>query len=247
MNGFSFIQKPETSQRMNGYLFVCLSTILVGLVAMLIDLHDQAHDEYKPNEPVHWREPFNADVNQALKSQLTKPIGNSVWDFQYTSLIQILWRAKVNDQDELVIDSEALELLKRASAALPQALSSEEFQRLGFVIKKSIPSSAGKELANVLNQYYLYDQENMTALQRINSVDDDLKRVLLASAEQNTEERQVRFFGKSMARKLFSEHNRTQNYLNTRRLIKLSELFTATQKKEHLDELRNDYQKSLQD
>ena len=147
----------------------------------------------------------------------------------------------------MVIDSEALELLNRASAALPQALSSEEFQRLGFVIKKSIPSSAGKELANVLNQYYLYDQENMTALQRINSVDDDLKRVLLASAEQNTEERQVRFFGKSMARKLFSEHNRTQNYLNTRRLIKLSELFTATQKKEHLDELRNDYQKSLQD
>jgi hypothetical protein len=247
MNGSGVIQKLNLPPRINAYLFVGLSLTLIGIVAMLLSLHDHAHKEYKPNEPVQWREPFKAKLSQASKSQLSKPIGNSVWSFGYSALMKILWRSRVDERDELVINSETLELLKRASAIVPQATSIEELQRLDFVIKKSIPISAGEELARLLNQYYFYEQEEKTALQVLNSSKGQQKRVLLASAELESEERQVRYFGRDVAIKLFSKNNTTQNYLNARSSIKLSEILTATQKEERLDQLQNAYQLSLQD
>lgn len=249
MNVSIVIQNTKMDKQVNAYLFVCLSAILVGLTVILIGIHEQAHRDYKPNDSVQWRESFDANVesSQMLNTQVRRPIGNAVWDFQYSPIIQILWRAPLNSDNELVANSETLALLKRASAVLPQTISSEEFQRLDFVIRKSMPSSAGTELANLLKRYYFYEQENMAALQLINSVDNKQKRALLVSAKQSSEERQVRFFGENIAMELFSENNKTQNYLNARRMINLSETLSAKEIKERLDQLQNAYRRSLQD
>ena len=139
MNVPNVIQYTKVGKQMNAYLFVCLSATLVGLTVILIGIHDQAHRDYRPNESVQWLEPFGTKMqpSQTLDTQGRRPIGNAVWDFQYSSIIQILWRTTVSSDNELVINSETLALLKRASAALPQTISSEEFQRLAFVIKKA--------------------------------------------------------------------------------------------------------------
>lgn len=225
--------------RFNVLTFIALLLVLSLIIKLNINFHNDVHIAYNAKRKVEWREPA------ALKVEFPTPIGNKVWVQEYHQIEKILWRAKADPHNNLIINSETLALLQQAAALLLEDLSDKELERLNHVLNKSIPGGKGLELARLLICYASYEHHYKANVVAINSVKGRDKKKLLMANEKVSEELQIRFFGKEKAQKIFSKQNKTLNYFNQRSLINMTEELSLIQKKQQLLLLQKAYQTSI--
>lgn len=218
-----------------------LITALVFIVLLTVSFHENAHVGYDPNRKVEWKQPSE------LGDQFERAIGNRVFNIQYSKIEKILWQAKSDSNGGLIVNSETVDLLTRATSVLPERMSAEEHQRLQAIIKKSMPTDQGAVMANLLHGYYFYRKEFTADVMKINAAEASEKLRLLKGNRRKNEQRQIHFFGEQNAKALFSKQNKTVNYLNDRRIIGLSEELTLSQKTFRLRALKEVYKGSNND
>lgn len=224
--------------------YIIISGLLLALifvVLLIISFHENAHVGFDSKRVVEWKQPSELDA------QFTLAISNRAFNIEYSKVERVLWQAKIDSQNDLIINSETMDLLKRAIAALPEVMSSQERKRLEAIIKKSMVSDQGIVMAKLLSDYYFYQNElTSRTVEAIDTKGNEKLRLLKASRGLN-EQRQSHFFGHENALKIFSKHNKTVNYLNDRHIINLSEDLTPTQKQDRLNVLQEAYRNSDND
>lgn len=224
------------------YLSIALCIILVCLTFIINGVHKQSHTAYEPHKKVQWQQYF--ELENSVET-ISKPIGNQEWAFEFNGIINILSRITVDSNNNILISSETLDVLKRASSQIPKKVPSSDIKRLGVVIEKSFSGIRGEQIRDLFNKYYLYRQEASSLLMNINSAVDDKKQALLKAYSGNSLQIQIHFFGKPTAEKLFAKQNKTQNYINKRRQINVSSKLSDDQKNTRLRLLQKAYQQSL--
>lgn len=180
----------------------------------------------------------------SLSQPFLQPISNNHWDFDFTKIESFLWRLKVSQTGQLRTDNTTLALLEEISALLPNTLSANDKPRIHFLIQKSLPSDLAGPFSELLEQYQAYTLSHESRLRLVNQAAGEQKLTLLLDMDSMLEHYQQRYFGEQ-ANTLFADKNITTHYVNRRRIVRLNQNLSSTQKERQLNQLKDAYKASI--
>lgn len=151
----------------------------------------------------HWVQP------QTVSAQFPNPITPNEWTFTYEPFEERL----LSLQQDYVWSSSSLPLLDELVHLLPQTLSLEEWDRLRFLIQKSLPGARRTELADLMPKYQRYRA----------ALDHQLEQPQTGTAVAATQERFLRtlenrlqYLGAHWHQRLFAQQEATAMQLLNR-------------------------------
>lgn len=218
---------------------VVISICLVSAILVRYHIH---HENINTNIRINdstakngvWSEyDHNADQKSALLTQTSR--------LDFLQIEKILWRSKLDEFNQLKVNSATLELLEQIHALLPNPIGKDESERLAYLVKKSIPYPGGEQLAELIHSYNLYTQYAPGITTGLSPISETQRVLLLIQQDKDRVDRQTHFFGLDLAQKLFSKKNITRNYLNQRMQLNLDNSLSNDEKLRRLDNLQNNY------
>lgn len=222
------------------YIGIVISSFLLLITAYIhTGLHRPKNSGESPLPHDYWLQPAN------LNNQYPQLIGAENWTLDFIRIEGILRDVSTGNSGDLSINADTVNLLQRVTALLPKDMQDKEWQRLGFLIEKSLGEHTEKELTKLINAFYLYTQNKKSVLHKIKTALPDQKISLLKEFTTETRSIQVHYFGPKVAATLFDKLNKTNEYLNSRRIINMNKQLNFAQRKEKLSVLMKNYKKSL--
>lgn len=203
---------------------VLLSALAIPLILIWYMDLDSPVSLYGPKVS-EWRQPY------LIADRFPEHISNTRWTFDYEASEQILVKLKQDETEQLVLDGRAAEIIESAVSKLPKGLQSDELQRVEVLVAKGLPGSAGRQLADIVTDFYQYQQAARSAFVAKDSsttIEEQEKRFY------QTVVLQEQFFGKPVAEKLFGRQNALNRYLYARRHITKDSSLSPEQKQKQL-------------
>lgn len=213
--------------------------LLVFVMKEHIALHENSHVSYNATAPIDWLQPLALDNKYPIK------VSNHYWKLTATEIEKLLWQLNINEFGDLVIRDETIDVLQQMAAVLPNVMTSKEWQRLAFLIKRSAVNDSGEQVAQLLQRFYFYQQEYKAYLLVVNKAKADQKLALLKQSRAKVNTLQAKYFGVVTAEQLFYRKNLTTNYLNDRQIISLNKNLSKVQKEKYFLDLKEHYQQHL--
>ena len=186
-----------------------------------------------------WQQP------SILNEQYPQLISKHTWNFEFNEIEKILKRLELDSNHDLVINFDTTDQLKLVIFELKAELTDEQWQRVDFLMQKSLGGRNGKVFYGLVNAYYFYQKEYLSYLKAVNHSTAIEKLALLKSGEVKQFNMQSKYFGIDAAIKLFSRDNTTTNYLNSRRIVNMERGLSNTEKKKILLQLSDNYKKTV--
>merc|ERR1711916_228967 len=180
----------------------------------------------------------NKDVTPGEKAEdseeeLTQPIDMAV-------IYDGLQEVKISESGEIIIDDSALKSLNRALNRHDLLLSESDLVLIKDIISESLPSPAGEQTAQLVENYYEYVQahKEFTELHKDTGV-------LLDHATHMQEVANLRelYLGKEVADELFAEQNKTVNHMLEMMSVDKRQDLSDEEKKKLKEELTAEYNK----
>ena len=172
---------------------------------------------------------LHRDLDEASQAQVVNP-----WSLDFEALEQLLWQPNFS----------LLAVLQRGAKIL-ELSSPDELPRLQYLIEKALPSTRGKEVAQILPQYLAYASEEERLKQQLQNPDKTTRLAALQAFEENIKAAQNQYFGNNLAASLFAEHNATQFYFVRRQIINLEAGLSESQRQQRLEEAQQEYRAVL--
>ena len=216
--------------------------VLFFWVALLVLKHINLHDQpitHKNTKPQHWLQPIS------LNDQYPQLIGNENWSLEFSNIERIINRLELDAKNNLVINSGLNEKLLSILSNLDESLSDKQWQRLQFLLIKSLGQSTAEELYTLINSYHHYQQQAHKYAHTVQKANKTEKLALLKNSHNMYIHLQNQYFGPDIAEALFDKKNKVTRYLNSIRIINMDDSLTPSQKKEQLALLSSHYKQSL--
>ena len=207
---------------------------LSSVVGIILTIHNDSDSSSLTAVGEIWLQPQQSD------QYYPHPISSKEWGFSYTEIEHLLNRVHFDRNGEPSINRDLTKLYHKAYLALPENLTTESRQRLRLLIKKqfsesfecSIPQC--KSVADLFIQYYLYQEElNNTVNQTARSLSPEQELDLL----NKESELQRQYFGQITANRLFGRELQLKKYLTQRKIVKMSDYLSISEKREKLRSL----------
>lgn len=216
-------------------------SVLILLIIFVVSKHLDLHRPPTANNPLshQWLQPTE------LNAQYPQLISERHWALDFTQIEHIINNLESDSNHRLLINSDLNDKLPQILLALDDTPSQTQWQRLHFLINKSLGDNMGNELYTLLTKYYLYQQQVTQYAHQIQQSNAQQKRVLLSNHHQLHINLQSHYFGADTASKLFNKKNKVAHYLNSIRIINMDDSLTNQQKKEQLALLSKHYKQSL--
>jgi hypothetical protein len=231
----------RTAARITG--IILLVFMLIFMTATHFNLHRD--DSFDKNKNVdQWHQPI--DVNKRYPTLISK----HTWELEFTEIEKIINSLELNPNQEVLINSyttEKLQLItsQLITSQLNQESENIEWDRLEFLIKKSLGNNNGEVVNNLAKSYYFYQKDRTSHLNDINNAESSKKLTLLKNSSSKLLKIQSNYFGINIAKTLFKRKNTTTNYLNLRKIVHMENGLSNTEKKEKLSLLSKNYKKSI--
>ena len=233
LNIFSLIKTQSKILSITLLFCVCLFLVLKH-----INLHmDDSFGALSTAD--QWQQP------SILNEQYPQLISKHTWVIEFNEIEKIIKRLEIDSNHDLVINFDTTDILKRVIFELQAELTGEQWQRVEFLMQKSLGGRNGKVFYGLVNAYYLYQKEYLAYLKAVNHSTAIEKLALLKSGEVKQLNMQSKYFGTDAAIKLFSRGNATTNYLNARRIVNMENGLSNTEKKNILLLLSDNYKKTV--
>ena len=215
----------------NRISWLCLIAFAYTIVT-LWSIHGDLSSRFTREQSDNWQQPI------ATNTLFPSAISAQQWHFDYESTENILANVKLSDTRELLFNPGLVSILTKVTDSLPQDMSEQGLQRIGFLISKSfshLPHEAKKLTDVVINFYYLQHASNKVQPVEKNtqSARNQLKKFLEKEIRQNY------YLGKDVATQLFGKQRTITRYLLERKVIKENPELNTHQKKQQLDALSN--------
>jgi lipase chaperone LimK len=157
------------------------------------------------------------------EEQTNSPIKNPIATFTEESVYRVLKRVRLDNQNNIIIDHEALIALNAALDDSRLQLDEQALGELQMIIKQGLPGTAGDDVAKIVVNYYNY----LEASKEFNTIyETDLSSSELSNSEtveSNIEEYKENYrelislrelyLGSDTSSKLFSTSDANANYM----------------------------------
>jgi hypothetical protein len=215
----------------NRVAWLCLIACAYTTVT-LWSIHGDLPSRLTHEQTDDWQQPV------AANTLFPNVISAQQWHFDYESIENILATVKFSYTGKLLINPELVSILTKVIDSLPQDMSEQALQRIGFLISKSFSHrpNIAKKLTNVLiNFHHLHYAQNKihTAANSTQNTQEKLTAFLGKEARRN------QYLGKEVASQLFGKQQDITRYLLERKIIKENTALNTQQKKQQLGALSN--------
>lgn len=176
-----------------------------------------------------WHQP---PITNVLFPELISP---EKWSFNFELTEKILSRSKLNENEELLVNSQLVDVLKKATASLPESLNNKQLQRVEFLTSNILPDKAGTQLASLFTNYYRLERQikaTTSAEQDSSNLEDEILKFEALTALQN------KYLGKDIAARLYGKKRIVTEYLYERKKINQNTELSDKQKQQKLNELQ---------
>lgn len=176
-----------------------------------------------------WHQP---PITNVLFPELISP---EKWSFNFELTEKILSRSKLNENEELLVNSQLVDVLKKATASLPESLNNKQLQRVEFLTSNILPDKAGTQLASLFTNYYRLERQikaTTSAEQDSSNLEDEILKFEALTALQN------KYLGKDIAARLYGKKRIVTEYLYERKKINQNTDLSDKQKQQKLNELQ---------
>ena len=191
------------------------------------------------SESQAWSQPNN------ISQQYPTLISRDNWSLSFTQIEGIIKSIKSDSNRNLIINADLTEKLPQVLFYLNNDPESMQWQRLEFLLSKSLGHKVGTTFYGLVHHYYYYKKEAIEYSNKIKLAQYANKKALLEDHVSVLERLQARHFTKQIAVKLFNKKNKTTHYLNSIRIINMDKTLNNNEKKERLSILSKDYKHSL--
>jgi lipase chaperone LimK len=157
------------------------------------------------------------------------------WSFNFELTEKILSRSKLNENEDLLINSQLTDVLIKATASLPENLSNKQLQRVEFLASNILVNKAGAQLASLFTNYYRLEREikATTSPEQGNSnLEDEISKFKTLTTLQNN------YLGEDIAARLYGKKRIVTAYLYERKKINQNTDLSDKQKQQKLNELQ---------
>ncbi|MFV1873933.1 MAG: lipase secretion chaperone [Oleiphilus sp.] len=186
---------------------------------------------------------LSKESNATVETHESSPQSASL-PFTEASVFQALHAVKLDDNNDIILDNDALNALNATLDQPDIQLNAAELEALQNMIRKSLPGEAGEQTARIVNDYYQYlsaknefnafylSEQSETADQR---VDNSLEHYEAQYAEL-VALRQL-YLGDEVAAKLFAESNANSQYMFDTMKLQASAHLSESEKQQAQAEL----------
>jgi hypothetical protein len=216
--------------------------ILIFILIFVKETHINLYknDLFNKKENVdHWHQPIS------LNEKYPRLISKHTWKLEFTEIENIINSLEFNTNREILINAYTTEKLQLITSQLNQESSDIEWERLEFLLKKTLGNDNGHILYNLAKRYYFYQKDRMSHLNNIKNSESNEKLTLLKKSSSKFLKIQSDYFGMSVATQLFKRQNTTTDYLNSRKIVHMESGLSNSEKKEKLSLLSQNYKKSI--
>ncbi len=221
------------------------------LVAITLILAAWAH--YNTHQEVAGRagslgEPFKSvwvEPVVTLDSIRRMPINRETWAVNFLPIERIVLRFGMRHQDEVPIDLSTHGMLEQVYNTVQGELDQKNHQRMLFLVRKSLPDARGKVIAQLIERYFMYRQEQTRRLREYHQGSPEDQRLFLLSSLTNIQELQERHFGNEVATALFAQSNITYHFLMQSRYVGMQQELSQGQKADRRKALQVKYKRAL--
>lgn len=208
--------------------------IFITLIIKHIDLRNSRKFD-KVISGDQWYQP------SILNERFPQLIGKHDWGFEFNKVENIIRDLEFDADDKLIINHHTIEKLKLVLFELNEPLLDIQWNRIKFLMQKSLGDRNGKKFFNIVKKYYFYHKEHVRYKNIINRSNYNDKLTLFKKSHTKNLAMQEKYFGIDIAKKMFSRVNTTTNYLNARRIINMDNKLSNKKKKERLLSLSTSY------
>lgn len=216
--------------KVTGWLLT--ASILAGLV--LLPYYADARHERDlafPQTAHQWQQP------SAVTAAFPQPVSATQWSLDFIALEQPLWRALQQHGDDAITES-WLATLDSMIAVLPESVSAQQWQRLQFLLLKSVPGEQGRQLAELLPRYYRY-RADWADLQQQPARFSGIEQ--LKFRRQQVQQLRAEVLGAAWHKRLFSVQERTAWYLLQRMQLRNDRSLGEEERRQRLKALDHEY------
>jgi hypothetical protein len=193
----------------------------------------------QPPTANHWLQP------EFLNDRYPQLIGSNDWQLDFMTIEEKISKLKLNSDHSLLINGDTADILQLINIELSENIPDKQWQRLRFLLIKSLGDNAGESFYKLVNAYYSYEKAQQSQWLKIKTSSPNEKFELLKRQNINIRKIQAQYFDPEIASKLFHEKNQTTDYLNSRRIINMDKNLSSEQKKHQLSILVKIYKESL--
>lgn len=221
------------------YINIPVLILLLGIVASKhLSLHTNTLT-LGESDPQTWIQP------EYLNAQYPTLISKNTWSLSFTQIESIIQTIPLDSNQKVIITSDLTEKLSQILFQLGSKPESTQWQRLEFLLTKQFGENPGKELHQLIANFYYYQNESMAYSNKIKLANNTEKKSLLENSMNMLIKMQLRYFSRDTAVKLFDKKNKTTHYLNSIRIISMDKTLSNIDKKARLSKISNDYKRSL--
>lgn len=221
------------------YINILVLILLLGFVVLKhLELHSHTLT-LEESASKTWLQP------KYLNTQYPVLISNNTWSLSFTHIEAIIKTIPLDSKQKLNINSDLTEKLPQILFQLDSKPESTQWQRIKLLLTKQFGEKTGRELHQLLTNFYYYQKESMAYSNKIKLANDHEKKALLSRRMDQLNKMQIRHFSRNTAMKLFDKKNKTAHYLNSIRIINMDKTLSNTEKKERLSILSKNYKHSL--
>jgi len=196
--------------------------------------------KYEKTIATEWQWEESASIPEEKNSPL----------FSEESVYNNLHRVRLDSQDNVIIDHQALIALNKSLNDSRLQLDDEALRQLQMIIRQGLPGNTGDEVAEIVANYYryleaskefnaIYETDSSTILDIENTTEDTLKKTFEEHEANYRELIALRelYLGSDTSTKLFSTTNANVNYMFDIFKTEQSTNLTDEEKQKKYDEI----------
>jgi hypothetical protein len=210
--------------RLTSLSCIIFAYVIITLWSIHLDLRHYLNPHSK-----EWHQP---QITNVLFPELISP---EKWSFNFELTEKILSRSKLNENEDLLINSQLTDVLIKATASLPENLNNKQLQRVEFLASNILVNKAGAQLASLFTNYYRLEREikaTTSAEQGNSNLEDEISKFKTLTTLQNN------YLGEDIAARLYGKKRIVTAYLYERKKINQNTDLSDKQKQKKLNELQ---------